>query len=104
MCVVYVCHGTVLSSQFNDPICRCYVAVHAEDTVSDDKDVRVAFLLGIGEHFLQVFWVAMLVDGSVGFTQPYAVNYASMIELIADYEIPFACKLRNQSRVCSKTR
>src|SRR5207247_7622116 len=86
MSVINIRNRLALRCQIHYVLQRCYVAVHAEYSVCDDENspkvVRVLQLL------LQIIHVFVFVDAPRSFRHPTAIYYASMVQLITDYQVP----------------
>src|SRR6267143_1538621 len=93
MGIVDVSYGLILRRQVDDVFEGGDVSIHAEDSVGNDEDSPET--VSILQLLFQVAHVFVLVDSPLGLGHSTAVDDASVIELVADDEVPLVNKRKD---------
>src|SRR3989442_3413126 len=102
MCIVNVRYGLVLRRQVDDVFEGGDVSVHAEDSVRNDENPSKT--ISVLQLLFEVAHVFVFVDSPLGLGHSTAVDDASMVELIADDEVPIIYQGEDRSRIRSIAR
>src|SRR2546422_621353 len=102
MSIVNVRYGLIPRRQIDDVFERRDVSIHAEDSVGNNEDSPET--ISILQLLFQVSHIFVLVDSPLSLGHSRAVNNASVIELVANDQVPLINKRKDRPRVRGVTR
>src|SRR5438552_12535892 len=93
--IINIGHRIMFLRQLDNVFQRRYVSVHAKDSVSNDEDSAKPFRSL--ELFLEIAHVFVLVDSPLRLRQTTAIDYAAVVQLIADDQVTLVDKAHDCS-------